>query len=71
MRNEAERLEALVAEQKEKAKAEGSDEKSEKGSEMETDEDVSQALRFVETQIRIQINNLIVFDLIDFVYCLG
>lgn len=71
MRNEAERLEALVAEQKEKAKAEGSDEKSEKGSEMETDEDVSQALRFVETQIRIQINNLIVFDLIDFVYYLG
>lgn len=43
MRNEADRLEALVNEQKEKARlekeAEGSEERSEKGSEMETDED--------------------------------
>lgn len=43
MRNEADRLESLVNEQKEKARlekqAEGSEEKSEKGSEMETDED--------------------------------
>ena len=71
MRNEAERLEALVAEQKEKAKAEASDEKSEKGSEMETDEDVSQESTYIENQTRIQINNLSTFDLIDFVCNIG
>lgn len=45
MRNEADRLETLVNEQKEKDKQkkaeEGSEDRSEKGSEMETDEDVS------------------------------
>lgn len=43
MRNEADRLETLVNEQKEKDKQkkaeEGSEDRSEKGSEMETDED--------------------------------
>ena len=41
MRSEANRLEELVNEQKEKDKDAGAAEKSEKGSEMETDEDVS------------------------------
>ena len=45
MRNEANRLEQLVNEMKEKQKAEASDEKSEKGSEMESEEDVSQIIQ--------------------------
>lgn len=41
MRQEAQRLEQLVQEMKEKEKANAQDEQSEKGSEMESDEDVS------------------------------
>ena len=41
MRTEAERLEELVNEKKEKEKDADAADKSEKGSEMETDEDVS------------------------------
>ena len=41
MRQEAQRLEQLVEEMKEKEKANAQDEQSEKGSEMESDEDVS------------------------------
>jgi hypothetical protein len=43
MRSEANRLEEQVKEQREKEKAEAGDAKSEKGSEEETDEDVSSA----------------------------
>ena len=46
MRSEANRLEELVNEQREKEKAEAVDEKSEKGSEEETDEDVSTHFKF-------------------------
>jgi len=55
MRSEASRLEDLVNEQKEREKEADAADKSEKGSEMETDEDVSILPLFAQVPLKILI----------------